>query len=296
MSQPEWLNKQTYPFESHYYHLPEGKLHYVMEGQGEAMVMIHGTPEWSFVYRELIKAFRSQFCCIAADHLGFGLSDKPDISYAPELQAERLEQFLNHLKLKDITLIVHDFGGPIGLAYAQKYPEKIKRIVIMNSWLWPVKADPFYSVFSHLMLTPLGKWMYLQQSFSARVIMKRAFADKSQLSPDLHAQYLKVFPTPQSRKATLDYAQSFIKSDDWFTSLWQNRDKLKAIPAQFIWGMKDIAFKAKDLARFQSLFDHYETKNLAVGHFPQEEAPEEVISTVARFVEIGQSRETEHVH
>ncbi len=296
MLQPEWLDNASYPFESKYFALPEGQMHYVLEGQGEPMVMVHGTPEWSFVYRELIKAFRTEFCCIASDHLGFGLSDKPDISYAPEAQAERLERFLNHLDLKNITLVVHDFGGPIGLAYAQKYPEKIKRIIIMNSWLWSVKKDPFYGLFSRLMTTPLGNWLYLKQGFSAKVIMKSAFADKTKLTSALHRHYLRALPDAKSRKATLDYAKSFISSDTWFASLWHNREQLKAIPALFIWGMKDIAFKPKDLYKFQTIFNQFEICELDVGHFPQEETPEDVLKAIAAFVNETTNKEVENVH
>src|SRR4051812_20025305 len=116
---PPWLDTEAYPFAPHYVALRQGRVHYVDEGSGPVMLLVHGTPTWSFEYRHLIRAFSARFRVIAPDHLGFGLSDRPQrFSYSPEAHAEVLREFVSALGLSDVFLVVHDFGGPIGLPLA----------------------------------------------------------------------------------------------------------------------------------------------------------------------------------
>lgn len=285
-STPEWLDRSEYPFVSRYFQTDNGRMHYVDEGEGETVLMIHGTPEWSFVYRKLLKGLSQEYRCIAPDFLGFGLSDKPtSYSYKPEEQARLLEHFITSLGLKDITLMVHDFGGPLGLNYAINHPSNIRKLVIMNTWLWSVKSDPFYARFSRLMKTPLGKFLYLHLAFSPRVIMKQAMGDKAKLTKHIHQHYLKVFPTPESRRSTLAYAKSFIDSDTFFANLWQEREAIQDIPTLILWGMKDIAFKEKELKRLESVFLNRQVVRLeGVGHFVQEEAGDECLPYIKTFL------------
>src|ERR1022692_4366977 len=139
---PLWLDRAEYPFSSHYFQLPMGRMHYVDEGHGDPIVMLHGNPGWSFEFRNIIKELSKTHRCIAPDHIGFGLSDKPvNWDYLPINQAANFEKLMDSLDLKNITMIVKDWGGPIGLSYAIKHPEKIKKLVILNTWLWSVKDD-----------------------------------------------------------------------------------------------------------------------------------------------------------
>jgi pimeloyl-ACP methyl ester carboxylesterase len=287
ISKPEWLDKNEYPFASYYFQTQYGRMHYLDEGQGEVIVMVHGTPEWSFVYRKLIKGLSKRYRCIAPDFLGFGLSDKPaNYSYKPEEQAKMLEGFISALELKNITLVLHDFAGPFGFNYAIQQPENVRKLVIMNTWMWSVKDDPFYARFSNLMKTPLGKFLYLQLAFSPRVLLKQAFGDKAKLTKPIHQHYLKVFPTAQSRRSTLAYATSLVASDAFWSSLWERRERMQAIPALILWGMKDTAFKEKDLKRLETVFEDLQTVRLEnVGHFVQEEAGDEIVPVIREFLE-----------
>ena len=125
-----WLDRKDYPFKSNYFDLPMGKMHFVDEGQGLPIVFVHGNPGWSFEYRNSIKELSKTNRCIANDHIGFGLSDKPfDWNYLPKNQAENFEKFINHLKLDKFVLVVNDWGGPIGLSYAVNNPDKIKHLI-----------------------------------------------------------------------------------------------------------------------------------------------------------------------
>ncbi len=131
---PAWLDRSAYPFTLRVFSAPEGDMRYVDEGQGEVILFVHGNSTWSFMYRELIKGLRARYRCVAPDHLGFGLSDKPrGATYLPQMHAENLQAFIQGLGLKDITLVLHDWGGPIAMAYATAHPENIKRLVVLNT-------------------------------------------------------------------------------------------------------------------------------------------------------------------
>ncbi len=138
----DWIDRNAYPFNPNYFKLPCGKMHYVDEGKSDhVVVMVHGNPAWSFYFREIITCLSRSFRCIAPDHIGFGLSDKPfDWDYYPESHSDNFRTFLDQIDTDSITLIVQDWGGPIGLSYAIKYPEKVKSLVIMNTWMWSVKG------------------------------------------------------------------------------------------------------------------------------------------------------------
>lgn len=131
-----WLNKSEYPFKSNYFDINGQKLHFIDEGKGETILFVHGTPSWSFDYRNVIKNLKENFRCIAINHIGFGLSEKPEhYDYTTKNHSKTLEKFVLEKQLNNITLVVHDFGGPIGLNFAIQNPEKIKNLVILNSWL-----------------------------------------------------------------------------------------------------------------------------------------------------------------
>jgi haloalkane dehalogenase len=112
----EWLDRGEYPFRSRYVKTQYGDIHYVDEGAGKVVLFVHGNPTWSFMYRHLIQGLSEHYRCVAPDHIGFGLSDKPrDAAYLPQFHAENLTAFIETLGLKDITLVIHDWGGPIGM-------------------------------------------------------------------------------------------------------------------------------------------------------------------------------------
>jgi haloalkane dehalogenase len=112
---PAWVDRREYPFEPRTLDVDGARMSYLDEGEGAPIVMVHGTPTWSFLYRHLIRELRSRYRCVAPDHLGFGLSDRPrGWSYRPEDQAGNLARLIERLALEDLTLVVHDYGGPIG--------------------------------------------------------------------------------------------------------------------------------------------------------------------------------------
>jgi haloalkane dehalogenase len=287
MNDGSWIDRKEYPFESRCLQTPAGRLHYVDEGSGPPVMMVHGNPTWSFVYRKLIKRLRSGYRCIAADHLGFGLSDKPKgWSYLPQDHSANLSALIGGLGLKSITLVVQDWGGPIGLSYAVAQPENVARIVIMNTWAWPVNRDPYYVAFSSFVGGPIGRMLIRRHNFFARTIMPRAFGDKAKLSAAVHEHYLRALDDPADRTGCLELPRQIIASTAWLAQLWDGILNLKGKPKLIVWGMKDIAFRQKELKRWERTFPDARAIRLsAVGHFVQEEAPDELAEAVVSFLE-----------
>ena len=277
---PKWLDRIEYPFESHYAELPIGKMHYVDEGNGDPIVMVHGNPGWSFEFRNVIKELSKTLRCIAPDHIGFGLSDKPyEWDYLPKSHAKNFEIFMDSLNLKNITLVVNDWGGPIGLSYAIKHPEKIKKLVILNTWMWSVENDPYYQKFSKMMGGGFGRFMIKNFNVFGKMVVKKAVGDKKKLKKKIHKHYYDHLESKKDRKGCYTFPKEIIGSSKWLDSLWQQREKINSIPTTIIWGMKDIAFREQELNYWIKHWNNPEVIKLQeVGHFPQEEAPEKLIN------------------
>lgn len=282
----DWLDTSDYPFTSRYFNINGQRLHYIDEGNGDILLFVHGTPSWSFDFRHLIKHFSKTHRCVAIDHIGFGLSDKPaEYDYSTLNHSLTLEQFALALNLSNITLLVHDFGGPIGLNFAIQHPERIKQMIILNSWLWSSNADPDYIKFRKVLKSPLLSFLYKYLNFSPRFILPRSFGEKK-LSKPILKHYTAPFSNKYERNGTLAFAHSLLNDQDWFEMLWTQRFTLVDKPVLLIWGMKDPVIKPHYLKKFESGFINSSTYKLSTcGHFPQEECPEEVIDCLSHFLQ-----------
>ncbi len=289
-----WLDKTEYPFTSKYFDVNGQKLHYIDEGNGEAVLFVHGTPSWSFDFRKVIKSLKTNFRCIAIDHIGFGLSDKPEhYDYSTQNHSKTLEKFVLEKQLDNLTLVVHDFGGPIGLNLAIQYPEKIKHLVILNSWLWSSKTEPDFIKLSKILKSPLLPFLYRFLNFSPRFILPKSFGDHK-ISKQLLKQYTKPFADQSQRNGTLAFAKSLLHDQDWFEELWNKRRTISNKPTILIWGMKDLVIKPHNLNKFQSGFTNSKTVELETcGHFPQEEQPEKIIKAVFDFLRDNNAMENQ---
>ncbi len=283
-TEPKWLDKIEYPFAAHYFETPAGKMHYIDEGTGDPIVMVHGNPGWSFEFRTIIKELSKSNRCIAVDHIGFGLSDKPEnFDYLPESHAGNFERFMDNLNLNNITLIFNDWGGPIALSYAIKHPEKIKRLTILNTWMWSVKGNSHFEKFSSMMGHGLGKWLIKHYNIFGKVVVKKAMGDKSKLTKHIHRHYYKHLSTPAERKGSYVFPREIIGSSDWLDKLWQQKNKIENIPSTIIWGMKDIAFKEPELKQWvQTMKQASVIKLDKAGHYPQEEDPAVIIQVLRK--------------
>jgi haloalkane dehalogenase len=282
----DWVDRTEYPFRSHYLATEHGNLHYVDEGSGEVILFVHGNPTWSFMYRHLIKGLRAGFRCVAPDHIGFGLSDKPyDVSYLPQFHAENLERFVDRRGLKDITLVVHDWGGAIGMCYALDHPENIKRLIVLNTSFWSVKGIKEAEDFSRYLGGPVGRFLCRYFNAFPRFIVPYAFGDRSKLTRAVHRHYIKPFPTPDSRKGTWVFPKAIIGESDWLASLWAMRDRLAGKPVLVLWGLKDPAFSMRELDRWKTAFPNLKAHTFSdVGHFVAEELGPVAIGPIETFL------------
>ena len=279
---PDWVDRSEYPFEPHEFIVGAGVMRYVDEGNGDPVVMVHGNPSWSWEYRHLITALSDARRCIAPDHIGFGLSDKPsDWDYLPEQQAANLDRLLESLDLHNATLVVGDWGGPIGLAWAIEHPERITSIVITNSWCWPVDDDWYYRAFSGLVGGPIGRRLIRKRNFFARTIVGAAFGDKSRLTAEIRRHIETPLSVPEARKGNWVLPGQIVGSTPWLRQLWNARRVLEGKVRLIAWGMKDIAFREKELNRWIDAFpDARVVRFPEAGHFLAEERPNEFAAQI----------------
>ena len=284
-----WLDRAAYPFAERSLQLSAGQVHYLDEGQGrdeEPVVFVHGTPSWSFEYRHLIRELCTSRRCIAFDHLGFGLSERPAaFGYRPEDHARVFAEFVAALGLERFTLVVHDFGGPIALPFAAAHPERVARLVVMNSFMWPIE-DPKLAQQARLAGSAIGRLLYRYLNFSLRVLMPLAYGDKRRLTPRVHAQYLAPFRTGAARETVLwTLARSLLGSHAHYRALWAARERLAAIPSLVVWGTRDRLFPAEFLERWRQVLPKAQIEALSdAGHWPHEECPELVLEAMQRFL------------
>lgn len=280
-----WVDRSLYPFEPHFLDTAAGRLHYVDEGTGDVVLMVHGTPTWSFLYRHLIRDLARDHRVIVPDHLGFGLSDRPvQFGYRPADHAANLELLIERLGLRDITLVVHDFGGPIGLSYAERHPDRVRALVLFNTWLWSLQGTPTERV-GRVMSSGFGRFLYTRLNASPRLIVPGAFGDRRLLTKDVHRHYIDAFPTPASRHAPWVLARELIGSSDWYDELWNGRAAFADKPALLLWGMKDPAFGPDALVRWKAALPQARAVEFAAaGHFVQEEAPEDAAREIRTFL------------
>lgn len=285
VSAPAWLDRQAYPFTSRWIELPDGRMHYVDEGTGEVLVFVHGNPSWSFEFRRLIASLSASYRCIAPDHLGFGLSDKPPhVSYLPQFHAANLARFIETLGLRQVTLVVHDWGGPIALDWAVAHPTRVHRLVAFNSWFFDVRNHTVLRNFSAIIGSAPGRWLCRWFNFFPRVLLKASFGDPSRLPRSLHAHYLKPFPEPDSRKGTWVFPRAIVGESGWLSRIWARRDAIAQIPTLLIWGMKDRAFGPLLPQWREAFLNHHCITLEDVSHNVAEEAGERLIAPIANFL------------
>ncbi|MBK8497740.1 MAG: alpha/beta fold hydrolase [Flavobacteriales bacterium] len=283
---PEWLDECEFPFTSRTFAHPDGELHYVDEGEGPILLFVHGTPDWSFGFRHPMIAFRASHRCIAIDHLGFGLSDKPAHGdYTVKAHAVRMQAFIEHLALKDITLVVTDFGGGIGLQHALEHPENVKGIILYNTWMWPLNDDERFAAPARIARSWFGRLLYLRFGFSVNVMMPGAYGDRQKLTKAVHAHFKKALPDASSRMATHALAREILDAGPFWGEQWRRIDRLRDIPTLIGWGMKDKLLPHYCLDRWKQALPHATARIFPqAGHFVHEEAHEELILAMRAFL------------
>jgi len=286
--------RHLYPFKSHYIDLNGLKYHYVDEGRGEPVVMVHGNPTWSFYFRDLIKALDGKYRVIAPDHIGCGLSDKPDsqtYGYRLKNRVDDLDVFLESLKLKEeITLILHDWGGFIGMAYALRYPQRIGRIILMNTAAFlPPAGKPIPIILKLIRSVKPLATLAVQgfNLFALGAVHKNSYPG---LARDVKAGLIAPYNCWQNRIATLKFVQDIhlVENNPSYGLVKKVDNRLKLfsnLPILICWGEHDFVFDLDYLSEWQRRFPDAEVHRFPdAGHYVLEDASEKIIPLVQQFL------------
>jgi haloalkane dehalogenase len=288
MNLPFDIPYELFPVDHKFLEIDGARLHYVDEGQGETLLLLHGNPTWSFLYRKIIQDLRSNFRCIALDYPGYGLSSAPaGYGFTPREHSAILERFVDTLGLKDLTLMVQDWGGPIGLGLAGRRPELVRRMIIGNTFAWPLNDDERVQRFSGLMGGPIGRSFTFAFNFVPRVFFARGFAKK--LNPEVMKMYLAPWRKRSRRLPAVIAPKNLIAASAYLTEVEAGLKNIADRPALIVWGAKDFAFQAPYRRRFETIFPKHKTIQLEdASHFVQEDAGEQIAVAFRQFLtELG---------
>ncbi len=280
---PEWVSAALFPYQSHFIDVEGSRLHYVDEGDGPILLLLHGNPTWSFLYRHVIAALRHRFRCIALDLPGFGLSrPAPGYRFTPAEHATVVERFVTELRLSSFTPVVHDWGGPIGLAVAARHPELVRALVICNTFAWPAQGDRHFEWFSKLMGGPLGRLAIRRLNAFVNFIVPAG--TRRHLSPAEMAHYRRPFPTPDARTPTHVFPREILASHDFLAEVEAGLPRLAHLPALIAWGAKDVAFRDAERRRFEAALPHHRSLVFEqAGHYLQEDVPDQLAFEIERW-------------
>ncbi|MFN3148570.1 alpha/beta fold hydrolase [Bremerella sp.] len=281
--------RKLYPFSSHYLTLPDARMHYVDEGSGEPMLMVHGNPTWSFYWRNIVTQFRDSHRMVAVDHIGCGLSDKPQqYNYRLQQHIDNLVALIDELDLQNINLLVHDWGGAIGLGAALARPDRFARLVLFNTAAFPPPYCPLRIRACRIPM--LGPWMVRTFNAFARPALTMATEKPERFTPDVCAGYIAPYDSYANRIATARFVQDIpmAKSHPTYAVLEQMEQQLPTLshlPIQLIWGGKDWCFRLECLERFQTIWPAARaTVFKDAGHYVVEDASERIEPILRDFL------------
>jgi pimeloyl-ACP methyl ester carboxylesterase len=283
----------TFPFAPHYHDINGFQMHFVDEGNGEPIVLVHGDPSWSYLYRNFIPALSQHHRCIVPDHMGMGKSGVPQKPHPYRLQHHiaNLESLLLNLDLHNITLVLHDWGGPVGLGSATHHPERIKRLVLMNTWAFaPWPAGPFPRLLEMIRSTRGEKFVLEKNGYLEPALLGTTFHTENLTQLVLDA-YRAPFPTPESRLAMLCWSRDIpvSETDPSYAEMKRiehNLSHFATTPTLLVWGMKDPVLSEHVLRMWQHIYPHAVTREIEdASHFLQEDAAERIVSWIEEFLD-----------
>ena len=280
-ARPNWLSERLYPFADHYLDVEGARVHYLDEGEGPPLLLLHGNPTYSLLYREIVSGLRDRYRCIAVDYPGFGLSSAPPgYGFTPAEHASVLERLVAELDLRDITMMTQDWGGPIGFAVATRHPDRFAAFVVGNTFAWPMNHKRGARIFSRVLGGPIGGYLILRRNFFVEFILPRSL-QRTKLSDEVMAAYRGPFPTPESRRPLHVFPREIIGSTPFLAEVERGLAALRDRPALIVWPDKDPVFAAEEHARFEAAFPDHKTVALTgAGHYIQEDAPREIVDAI----------------
>jgi haloalkane dehalogenase len=280
---PPWLDRTLFPFRSLFIEIDGNTVHYIDEGSGPVLLLLHGNPTYSFLYRHIVRILSPHFRCIALDYPGFGLSSEgPGYSFKPRQHSDVVEKFVLALRLHEIRLMVQDWGGPIGLGFAGRHPELVHSLFIGNTWAWPAQEVKHMARFSRVVGSPIG--IFLIERFNLFVNHLLPNGINRKLSKAEMAAYRGPFTTPKSRRPLAILPREILGSRDYLCEVENGLEGLFDKPVLLLWGDADAAFTEHERKRFEQKFPGAVTCALqGAKHFIQECAPEQICEAILLF-------------
>lgn len=279
--------KELYPFKNNYLELQNGmKMHYVDEGEGEVLLMLHGNPTWSFFYRNLIKQFSKTHRVVAPDHIGCGLSDKPqEFDYVLSNHIKHVLALIDHLKLEKITLVVHDWGGAIGFGTATERPEVFERFVVFNTAAFISKDIPFR--INLCRLPGIGKLAV--RGLNAFAGAATFMTTVNPMPEKVKLGFILPYDNWENRIATHEFVRDIPleknhKSRETLEKIDNNLNKFKNKPMLICWGRHDWCFHEKFLDVWKQRFPNADVNLLEAGHYLLEDKKDEINVLIDRFL------------
>lgn len=275
-------DKVLFPFQSRWFDGAGPRVHYIDEGAGRPVVMFHGNPTWSFLYRKVIQQLSGRFRCVAMDYPGFGLSERPSgYGYTSEEHARVIGKLVDHLNLDGFIVVGQDWGGPIGMTVATERASRVAGMVFANTWYWPAKGS--LVTFSLVMSSPPLQWLILHRNSFVNFIMPRSVA--TPMDANVFKSYQDAQPNPEARRGVAEFPRQIRLARPMLERLAATAPKaLGAKPMELVWAMKDPAFGSEQvIARWQRDFPSANLTRLAnANHYIQEDAPDAVAAAVDR--------------
>jgi pimeloyl-ACP methyl ester carboxylesterase len=295
----DWSFGGEWPYEPRWFETQDGRMHYVDEGPPDAppVVMVHGNPTWGFLYRHFIPPLvDAGFRAIVPDHLGFGRSDKPNRAelYRIERHARRLEKLLQSLDLRNATVVPQDWGGPIGLWWAIRHPDRVARLFILNTFAHRPRQDVRLPFILRLFRTPVAGEVAVQglDLFKRGFLFRAGLNRRDRLTRGVKRAYRAPHPTWSSRMPILVFPREIPSGPEGrvsnFVAVIEEglRDGFREKPVGIAWAMKDRAFTPEMLeGLWLHTFPQADVLRLEdAGHYLQEDAHEEIVPALLDFL------------
>jgi haloalkane dehalogenase len=288
------VDSDLYPFTGHFFDTGGGvRMHYLDEGAGPPLVMLHGNPTWSFFYRDIVRRLRDRYRCVVPDHVGCGLSDKPAghrYPYSLDRRIADVTALTEYLGLvRDVTLVVHDWGGVIGLGWATRFPERVKRLVVLNTAAFHLPAGKPLPGSLRLGRSSLGPLLIRGLNLFCR-LAANGWATVRPLAGDVKRMYLAPYDSWAHRIAVLRFVQTIPigPTDSGYEIVSATQQRLTLFrdrPALICWGMRDFVFDADFLAEWQRQLPAAEIERYDdAGHYILEDAGEAVGTRIEVFL------------
>jgi len=283
----------SFNFAPHYHHVNGFAMHFVDEGRGEPIVLIHGDPTWGYLYRTFIPILSQHRRCIVPDHMGMGKSGTPREAYPYRLRhhVANLEALLLHLDLHQMTLVLHDWGGPVGLGFATRHPDRIKRLVLMNTWAFaPWPGGPLPRLLE-LIRSERGERFVLEKNGYLEPALVGTTHRPENLTKTVLDAYRAPFPTPESRLALLCWSRDIPvhETDPSYPEMKRIEEGLvrfTGTPTLLVWGMRDPVLPESVLRTWQRIYPQATAAEIEdASHFLQEDAPQRIVLCIAEFLE-----------